>query len=284
MDESLRQTLACALLATGCVMSSPSHAYSAAEDADAQDREVKAAYDRGYKAAKEELAREAASKGTTAPPPSAAAAESAQKPASVTPRKPILDIKHVYSDASEVETVQEVPVASTPLPEGQPGAQSTASSAAHVRQPQSVARHASPPASADLADADAPQTRQPVQRASVQPRNTGVARSAGRVPQQNAVPRDELAEDDSYDSGMPREARVYSTGPQYARPRAQYAPPPVSMRPAPQPYGYAQQPTYTTSRPYAYYAPANAWGDGYQPAPSAGRWYWSPEYGRWLYY
>jgi len=49
MDDTLRQTLAGALLATGCLCSASSHAYSAADDAEAQDREVKAAYDRDCK-------------------------------------------------------------------------------------------------------------------------------------------------------------------------------------------------------------------------------------------
>jgi hypothetical protein len=56
------------------------------------------------------------------------------------------------------------------------------------------------------------------------------------------------------------------------------------MPPAPQAYGYVQQPTSVAARPYAYYAPPAAWAGEYQPAPYAGRWYWSPEYGRWLYY
>ncbi|MBN3756478.1 hypothetical protein G3N95_26315 [Paraburkholderia sp. Tr-20389] len=281
MDESLRHTLASAFLATGCLFSSASHAYSATEDADAQDREVKAAYDRGYKAAKEELAREAATKGVAAASPDTAI--SAQKPVSDTPRKPILDIKHVYSETSDIETVQEVPVTSTPLPDNK-GTQSSASRAARVAQPQPVARRSSTVATDDLVESDAPQARQPVPRPSAQPRNAGVVRSTGRVQQAATTSRAELAEDEAYDSGMPREAQVYTTSPQYARPRAQYAAPPVPMQPPPQAYGYAQQSAYMAPRPYAYYAPANAWGDRYQPAAYAGRWYWSPEYGRWLYY
>lgn len=109
-------------------------------------------------------------------------------------------------------------------------------------------------------------------------------RPTGRVQQEDTASREELAEDDGYDPEMPREARVYSTQPQYARPRAQYAPPPVVIRSTPQAYGYGQPPTYSTARPYAYYAPGNASYDGYRPSPYAGRWYWSPEYGRWLYY
>jgi len=95
-----------------------------------------------------------------------------------------------------------------------------------------------------------------------------------RVPQQYAQQQpEELADDDSYDAGMQRPAQVYST-------HAQYAPPPVAMQQPPQAYAYVQQrPTYVATRPYTYYEP-----DAYQPAPYTGRWYWSPQYGRWLYY
>ena len=291
MDTTLRQTLAGACLATGCLVSASSHAYNAADDADAQNREVKAAYDRGYQAARQELAREAASKGAAAatPPPTATAAPAsppAQKTAAATARKPILDIKHVYSDASEIETVQEVPVTARPLPEQQ-SAQAPAPEAARVAQPQPqpAARRPVAVASDDSTDTDAPQNYQPVQRPKAQARNAAYGRTAQRVPQQDAMSADELADDDAYDAPAPRAAQVYSTGQQYARPRAQYAPPPAPMPPPSQAYGYAQRPTYVATRPYGYYAPSGAWVDAYQqPAPYAGRWYWSPEYGRWLYY
>lgn len=282
MDAHLRQTLAGAFLATGCLCSASSHAYSAADDAEAQDREVKAAYDRGYKAAKEELAREAATKGTAATTPPATEAR-AQKPTSEAARKPILDIKHVYSDASEIETVQEVPVTSKPLGE-QAGTPSPASSVTRIASSKPVARHAPPVTSDAWTDTDSLQNPQPVQRPSAPPRNAGVVRSTGRPPQQNAMPPEAFADDEGDDAGMPRTAQVYTTEPQYARPRTQYAPPPVAMRPPPQAYGYVQRPTSVAARPYAYYAPPAAWNGDYQPAPYAGRWYWSPEYGRWLYY
>ena len=285
MDIRLRQTLAGAFVATGCMVSASSHAYSAADDAEAQDREVKAAYDRGYKAAKEELAREAAAKGTaaTTPPAPPATQARAQKSTSETARKPILDIKHVYSDASDIETVQEVPVTSKPLGE-QPGAQSSATSSTRVAPPKPVARR-SPVATADAwTDTDSLQNPQPVQRLSAPPQNGGIVRSAGRVQQQHAMPPEAFADDEGDDVVMPRTPQVYTTGPQYARPQTQYAPPPVAMPPAPQAYGYVQRPASVAARPYAYYAPPAAWAGEYQPAPYAGRWYWSPEYGRWLYY
>lgn len=282
MDAHLRQTLAGAFLATGCLFSASSHAYSAADDAEAQDREVKAAYDRGYKAAKEELAHEAAAKGTAATTPLATEAR-AQKSTVEPARKPILDIKHVYSETSDIETVQEVPVTSKPLGE-QPGAQSVASGSTRIAPPKPVA-YRSPVATTDAwTDTDSLQNPQSVQRPSAPPRNAGVARSTGRVQQQNAMPPEEYADDEGDDAVMPRTAQVYTTEPQYARPRAQYAPPPVAMQPPPQAYGYVQRPTSVAARPYAYYAPPAPWTGGYQPAPYAGRWYWSPEYGRWLYY
>ncbi|BFG76568.1 hypothetical protein PTKU46_46010 [Paraburkholderia terrae] len=282
MDARLRQTLTGAFLATGCLFSASSHAYNAADDAEAQDREVKAAYDRGYKAAKEELAREATAKGTAATTPPANEAR-AQKSTVEAARKPILDIKHVYSETSDIETVQEVPVTSKPLGE-QPGTQAPASSSTRLAPPKPVARR-SPVATTDAwTDTDSLQNPQPVQRSSAPPRNAVIVRSTGRAQQQNAMPPEEFADDDGDDAVMPRTAQVYTTEPQYARPRTQYAPPPVAMRPPPQAYGYVQRPTSVAARPYAYYAPSAAWGGEYQPTPYAGRWYWSPEYGRWLYY
>ncbi|WP_109483369.1 hypothetical protein [Paraburkholderia sp. C35] len=296
MDGTLRQTMAGALLATGCLCSAPSHAYSAVDDSEAQDREVKAAYDRGYQAAKQELAREAASRGaaasaapatvaatsTSAPAPTAGSA-TAQKPAA---RKPILDIKHVYSDASDVEIVKEVPVTSKPLAEQQ-SAQAAAPDEARPTPSRPVARQApvadeSMEASTEAStDADELPPPQPVQRAAAPVRRQAVQ----RVPQPQAQPPEELADDDGYDTAMPRAAQAYSAPqPQYARPRAQYAPPPVAMQPPPQNYAYVQRPTYVATRPYTYYGQPAAWGDAYQPAPYEGRWYWSPQYGRWLYY
>jgi hypothetical protein len=283
MDRSLRQGPAIALLAAGCVFSASSHAYSAAEDAEAQGREVKAAYDRGYKAAKEELAREAATKqGASADTPPTTAA-SAQRSTTAPASKPILDIKHVYSDASDVETVQEVPVTAKPLPEQQ-SAQNPASSDARAAPPQSMARRFAATAAAPSTDPEPLRNQQPVRRIDAQVGDASPGRAAARVVQQDAAPPEEVADDEGDDAGTPRAAQIYATEPQYVRPRAQYAPPPVSMRPPPQPYGYVQQPTYVATRPYAYYAPPARWVDGYQAAPQAGRWYWSPEYGRWLYY
>ncbi|MFP3558149.1 hypothetical protein SB861_46920 [Paraburkholderia sp. SIMBA_049] len=282
MDARLRQMLTGAFLATGCLFSASSHAYNAADDAEAQDREVKAAYDRGYKAAKEELAREAAAKSTAATTPPATEAR-AQKSTVEPARKPILDIKHVYSETSDIETVQEVPVTSKPLGE-QPGTQAPASSSTRIAPPKPVARR-SPVATTDAwTDTDSLQNPQPVQRSSAPPRNAVIVRSTGRAQQQNAMPPEEFADDDGDDAVMPRTAQVYTTEPQYARPRQQYGPPPGAMRPPQQAYAYVQRPTSVAARPYAYYAPPAAWSGEYQPTPYAGRWYWSPEYGRWLYY
>ncbi|MBP0590679.1 hypothetical protein J8I87_13315 [Paraburkholderia sp. LEh10] len=292
MDRSSRRTSAVVLLAAGCVFSASSHAYNAAEDADAQDREVKAAYDRGYKAAKEEYAREAATRQSASPntanaPPATAAPT--QKTSTPPVRKPILDIKHVYSDTSDVETVQEVPVTARPLP-GQQSTQTPPATEAHAAPPQPAARRFTADAAeaADASAAPAPrQNQQPVRSADAQVRNSSTRPYTGRTAQY-VTPPPQVAddEDEAGDEAVaPRAAQVYTTQPRYApRPQPQYAPPPAAMRPAPQPYGYVQQPAYAAPRPYPYYSPPAPWVAQYQPAPQTGRWYWSPEYGRWLYY
>ena len=289
MDRTLREAAALAFLAAGCVLSTPSHAYSATDDAEAQDREVKAAYDRGYKAARDELAREASTKQSPAAgtPPAAAAPAQKSAAAAATPatpaRKPILDIKHVYSDTSDVESVQEVPVVTRPLPEPQ-STQTAATNEAHVAPPQPTARRTVAAATDTPADPEPMQNQQPVRRASAQMRDAGPTRATGRAVQHDVAPPEEMADDDVDDAAPPRAAQVYSTEPQYARPRAQYAPQAAAMRQPPQQYGYVQQPAYAAPRPYSYYSAPAPWADAYRPMPQAGGWYWSPEYGRWLYY
>lgn len=296
MDRSLRQTSAAAFLAAGCVFSASSHAYSAAEDAEAQEREVKAAYDRGYQAAKDEMARAATAKASavSSTPP---AATRTQKAATPPPRKPILDIKSTFSDAGHIEKVQEVPVTATPLPE-ENGPETPPSTQAHV-VPQPSARSRVAAAADASAKQESPQNQQPVQSANAQVRDSGNRIAARRSVQQEFEPPEDAAYDDGDDDAeAPRTAQVYTTTPRYAREPEQYAPPPVAMRQAPQPYGYVQQPayaspqqygyvqqsTYAAPHPNAYYAPPAPWGAQYQSAPPAGRWYWSPQYGRWLYY
>jgi hypothetical protein len=224
MDRSLRQASAVAFLAAGCVFSTSSRAYSAAEDAEAQDREVKAAYDRGYQAAKQELAHAAASKPAAAAATPPAAAASAQPSPAAPPRKPILDIKHVYSDASEVETVREVPVTVKPLPD-KASAQTPAPDEARVaaQQPTPPTSPAPPAARRSVAvaadasadDSESLQNPPPVPRPPhVQARDAGPRRPAI---QQQAAPPEEVADDEGDDAGMP--AQAYAPEPQYARPR-----------------------------------------------------------------
>jgi len=302
MDTSARHATAIALLAVGCGVSAASHAYSKDEDAAAQDREVQAAYDRGYKAAREELAQQAA-----AAAPAAAAPRKAVGPAT---QKPILDFKNTYSDAGEVSTVMTVPVVVKPLASGQ-DAQAAA---------------------AAEAQSEAPADQQPVPRSHAQVPANHRSVAAAPPADDDVAPPESLAKDEAVDeSESPRAAQQYSTESlhyaQPAQPEAQYAPPPVASRPPPQPYGsgqqaeytqqqpafgqqpvypqqqsayaqqpaypqqyaqqqyaqqqpvYAQQPAYAPPRP-AYYPPPAP----YQPPPRT-RWvYWSPQYGRWIYY
>lgn len=126
MDTTVRHAAAITVIALGCGFSVTSHAYSKEDDAQAQDREVQAAYDRGYKAAREEMAQAsathapAAAAGSTSGNASTNASAAAPKKAAGAP-KPILDFKHTYSDAgdaSDVTTVMTVPVVVKPLAEG----------------------------------------------------------------------------------------------------------------------------------------------------------------------
>jgi hypothetical protein len=144
----------------------------------------------------------------------------------------------------------------------------------------------------------APTARQPEPRAytRVPPSNRPAAAAA--PPQDDVAQQESMADDEAvYDAPPARAAQVYSTqGPQYAQPQGQYAPPSVAPRPPPQQYGYVRQPVYAPQPPVyaqrpayapprpAYYAPPAPWDAQYQPQPQA-RWvYWSPQYGRWVYY
>ena len=303
MDTSVRHTTAIALLAVGCGFSAASQAYSAAEDAEAQDREVRAAYDRGYQAAKEEMAHAPATNAAANAP----AATAPPQTAGAVAQKPILDFKHTYSDSGEVQTVMTVPVTVKPLADGQ-GAQGTAATAAAADE---QAAPAAEQAAARADDAAPPATYRPKPRtyAQVPPQHPVAATPPAR---EEVAPQESLADDEAVDNEpqQPRSAQIYSTqGVGYAQPpqpQAQYAPPPTASRPPPQPYNYAprpvysqpqpadpqqyaqqyaQQPVYAPPRP-AYYAPPPApWGaQQYQPQPQT-RWvYWSPQYGRWMYY
>ena len=311
MYRNLRRASVAALLAAGCVISTSSHAFGAVDDAEAQDQEVKAAYDRGYQAAKQELALQAAT--TASPSANTPAATKATVPATQKattaaspPRKPILDIKSTYSDAGHAETVQEIPVTAMPLPE-QTGPQAPPPTQARVVRPLPVYAQVAA-ATEDLANQRSPQRQQTGRTADregqAQPHDPGNGLSPRRVVQRDAAPAEQTAYDEADDESdpPPGTAQQYADEtPHYARPTAQYAPP-VAWQQAPQlpqPYGYAQQPAYASAqqygyvqqqpayaarRPYTYYAPQAPWVAQYRPAPQTGRWYWSPQYGRWLYY
>jgi len=284
MDRSLKQASTAAFLAAGCVFSASSHAYSAAEDAAVQDQEVKAAYDRGYQAAKQELARQAAEKAsaaaanTTTP----AATTTAQK-TTTPPRKPILDIKNTYSDAGHVETVQQVPVTATPLPE-QTAAQTPPPAQARVA-PQAPAHGAVAVAADAAAEPKAPADQQAARSANPNVQTQAQAQAQDddnvvptrRAMQQRVAQPEETADDEGADDAAPAgTAQQYADQtPRYAQPQAQYAPPPVAARQVPQPpqqYGYAQQPAYAPAQQDGYaqqqpaYAPAQPYGYVRQPA------------------
>ena len=97
---------------------------------------IKEAYAAGYKAAHADIA--------TSQPGSAAPAASAP------PKRTIVDMKETYSDAGDVETVQQIPVSSAPLQDdARPAQKAPAPRAAKVAQAQ---RSAPPPAHAPSTD------------------------------------------------------------------------------------------------------------------------------------
>lgn len=306
METSVRHATAIALLAAGCGFSASSHAYSAAEDAEAQDQEVRAAYDRGYQAAREEMARNAATSATRATvaanAPAGTAAAAKQKTAAPAP---ILDIKHTYSDAGDVQKVLTLPITVKPLADAQDAA---VPAEAQAMPPAPAPGQAATYADTAVQPARVAQQSEPRTYARA-PLNNRPSAAAPPPAQEDVAPQESIADDEAVDDAPPRAAQVYSTqGPQYAQPQSQYAPP--------QPYGYAQPPAYAQQRPGyaqpptyaqqqsddaqapvyaqrpayapppqpAYYAPPAPWDARYQPQPQA-RWvYWSPQYGRWMYY
>jgi hypothetical protein len=315
MDTSIRLASAITLLAVGCGISATSHAYSKQEDAAAQDREVQAAYDRGYKAARQEMANKAAA--------SAAATAPAAAPVA---KKPIHDQKFTYSDAGDAATVVTVPVVVKPA--------ANREDAQAVADPRAVVEvKAGAPAANEAGERDGTATTPAKSRSERPPAGTYAQAPATRQPvaaapaaQANAAPPQSLADDEVVDDEeAPRQDLLLSTtqSQQPSQPPARYAPPP-------QPYGYAQQPAYAqrpqpayAQQPYpqqypqypqqygqeyaqqwpqqpvyaqqqayaqpqaAYYAqpaPQAPWGAQYQPQPQARGVYWSPQYGRWIYY
>jgi hypothetical protein len=98
---------------------------------------IKEAYAAGYKAAHADVA---ASQPRSATQPAASAP----------PKHTFVDMKETYSDAGDVETVQQIPVSSAPLPDDtRPAQKAPAPRAAKVAQAQ---RSAPPPARAPSTD------------------------------------------------------------------------------------------------------------------------------------
>jgi hypothetical protein len=314
MDTSVRLARTITLLAVGCGISTASHAYSKEEDAAAQDREVQAAYDRGYKAAREEMAAKAtASAGSPAQSAASGAAEPSGKPSSApakrvagsAAKKPILDQKFTYSDAGEVTTVKSVPVVVKPLAAGNDEQAATAPTDVEAATPAhgQAREYDSTAATPAQSWSQRPATRTYAQAPADRPVE------AAPVVQEEAAPPESLADDDTVDEEeAPRQDPVLSTTQSLdpSQPQARYAPP--------QPYGYAQQPAYAqeqpayTQRPYpqqypqqpqysqqpvytqplpTYYAPPAPpapWGAQYQAQQPPRGVYWSSQYGRWMYY
>ena len=268
MKRILIRPLVAALILAGCVCSTPSFADSAADAS--QTQALKEAYARGYQAAM------VAAVSRAAPPASGSAAPS---PPSATPvvRKPILDIKESYSDAGDVETVQVLPVTATPLPNAPPPRTSIAtlaSAAPPAPLPPSVAPAVSTYA-AQVAPLT-PQEQQEVQAAIAQIRAWGDRLAAPRAAQPAAAsaPLDPPDDDASAEEQLPD-----------PRPPTRY----VQSYPGtrdPQPvYQEGQPVAYTPPSARTYAAPPPPWVSRNQPPPQTdGRMYWSPEYGRWLYY
>ncbi|MFC5430680.1 hypothetical protein ACFPTO_18010 [Paraburkholderia denitrificans] len=105
----------------------------------AELRAVKEAYAAGYKAAHADIAAS----------PSGGATQAA---AGARPAHKIVDLKETYSDAGDVETVQQMPVSSAPLPDDpQPAQTAPARHAAKVAQaPRSTAASARAPSTDQL--------------------------------------------------------------------------------------------------------------------------------------
>ncbi|TAM00616.1 MAG: hypothetical protein EPN70_21840 [Paraburkholderia sp.] len=107
----------------------------------AELRAVKEAYAAGYKAAHADIAAS----------PSGGATQAA---AGARPARKIVDLKETYSDAGDVETVQQIPVSSAPLPDDQQPAQMAPAPARHAAKvaqaPKSTAASARAPSTDQL--------------------------------------------------------------------------------------------------------------------------------------
>lgn len=212
----------------------------------AELKAVKEAYAAGYKAAHADIS-------------ASQSGGAAQAAASAPPRNSIVDMKETYSDAGDVETVQEVPVSSAPLPDNQRPVQK-----AQVRRTVKVAQAPRPAA----ATARAPSTDQLVAEFCSA---TAPLHAAGNPAPQpaRAVPvtaREDQVPDDQEDDAQAVTPQQFEADAQaYAREMTQSQ---DAQADAPQP----AQPTMQTA-----YAEA--------PSPSGSappRRFWSEQYHTWV--
>ena len=272
------------LLATA-LFSQLSHADSATDYTAAQQQALREAYEQGYNAARAQAQGSKVVLPAVPQPP--ASAFPAPAPALSPAPKPLLDIKEVYSDAGDSETVREMPVAARPL-----------SSAAGTPQaplaivPSAAIGSARPPAPASQDEQVSPEEQQEIQNLIKEIRDWGNRQAAQRAsqgtpppgnavpaaaPQASAAPISQPApavSDQQYEDDAQEYARALSA--RTSRAPAGQAPP-VDTGPLPADYSSAPASTYAPPPPPAVSQNQAA------PASREGM-YWSPQYGRWLSY
>jgi hypothetical protein len=202
---------------------------------------IKEAYAAGYKAAHADIA--------TSPPGGAT-----QAAASAPPKHTFVDMKETYSDAGDVETVQQIPVSSAPLPDdARPPQKAPAPRAAKVAQ---VQRSAPPPAHAPSTDqlvAEFCSAAAPVHAAGTPP---PPARPVTVTAREDQVP-DEADDDDQAVTPQQFEADAQAYARQMARNEDTRADAPPAMQTA-----------YTETQPPSGSAPP--------------RRFWSEQYHTWV--
>lgn len=200
----------------------------------AELRAVKEAYAAGYKAAHAEISTGRSGSTTQAAPGAPSA------------RGSFVDLKETYSDAGDVETVQQIPVSSAPLPDSpRPSqkapapravkvAQASRSAAAPARAPstdQLVAEFCSATTQAHAAGSPAPQ---PVRPAIATAREDQIP-DDGNEDSQAVTPQQFEADAQAYAREMTRSEDVQADAPPAAQPAMQTAyadaPPPASAPP-----------------------------------------------------
>lgn len=286
MKTNTRQWVTVATLAIGGTLPALSHAISPQDDQALQKQAVSDAYDRGYRAAKAEMAEAAAranDSAATAAPTTPEKASAIVKPAAPRPRPAIQDFKVIYSDAGIVEKdlgvvqkVQTEQVAASPLPQ-QPAAPRRVA-VARSAVPVPPVRAAAPeeasvreaPSDYDTAAYDDEVAARAASRPPEPPRERLYASARMPAPVNDANPTND------YYAGQ-AQARYATDDAQYS-----YAPPPPVRR-APPPV--VQPVTYADVPPRRYAEPPPPWVSQHAPPPPiTRRLYWSPESGRWIDY